>query len=423
MSPPAQPEIWITGAEAVTALGDTLDATWQAMLSGRTAGRWVELGTPKPHRHAICVPAAPVEGELLQGLPLEASWRRTERMSLEVAHHVAATANLGQGLLDTAAVIFATSKPAFDPDSLPPIPNRRQPEGHANAAGFDACETSGALFEMLTHQGGAARVAVALKAGGPILSSVAACSSGLHGLIRGMQWLGEGGGPLAVIGAVESCLNPLYAMAFRRMHVLATGPADAAMACKPFDRERTGFLLGEGAGGMILEPAAQARRRGVRPLAVLAGYSLGTDPTGLTDFDVTGKPLARTIRLCLDRAGVSPSQVICIKAHGTATVRNDQAEAAAVAEVFGNQSPPVISLKGYLGHTLGASGVIEMGIVAKSIAMGMMPGCANLTSPDPMCGSHHPIEPVHIEDGAARYVLCLSAGFGGHLAAVLLRKP
>ncbi len=150
---------------------------------------------------------------------------------------------------------------------------------------------------------------------------------------------------------------------------------------------------------------------------------MGTDPTGLAELDTAGRPLASTIRRCLVRAGVQPDQVACVKAHGTATFTNDEAEAAAIASVFGDQPPPVISLKGYLGHTVGASGAIETAIVAKSISEGIIPGCENLTSPDPACGPNHPVKPTRICDGSAQYVLCLSAGVGGHLSAVLIRKP
>ena len=110
---------------------------------------------------------------------------------------------------------------------------------------------------------------------------------------------------------------------------------------------------------------------------------MGADPTGLAELDAAGRPLASTIRRCLAHAGVDVgTRWPCIKAHGTATFQNDEAEAAAVAAVFGDQPPPVISLKGYLGHTLGASGAIETGIVVRSMEKGVMPGCANLQSPD-----------------------------------------
>ena len=405
----------------MTALGDTLDATRDAMLAGRTAGRWVELLTP--NCRAIRVPAAPVENDLLKGVPLESSSERADRMAVNVAQQAAAAAGLTREQLAPAAIVFGSSKPSIGTWFLRAVMGRQPVEGSPKIPDPQPAGYRSTTWDMLTPQRGAVLVADALAAEGPILSSVAACSTGLHSLVRAVQWLGDGCGPIAVAGAVESSLNPLFAASFQQMHVLAIGHKDPARGCRPFDRERAGFVMGEGAGALIVETAEYASARGARPLAVISGYSMGADPTGLAELDAGGRPLASTIRRCLSRAGVDPNQVACIKAHGTATYQNDEAEAAAVAGVFGDRPPPVISLKGYLGHTLGASGAIEMGIVVKSIEAGIMPGCANLTSPDPACGPNHPVRPIRLCDGQARHVLCLSAGFGGHLAAVLIRKP
>jgi 3-oxoacyl-[acyl-carrier-protein] synthase II len=421
MSEPASPEIWITGAAAMTSLADTLDATWEAMLAGRTAGRWVELLTH--NCQAIRVPAAAVDNELLKGIPLESSSERADRMALSAARQAATSACLAGDQLASAAIVFGSSKPSVGSWFLRAVLGHQPAEGSPLIPDPLPPDPGTAAWNMLTPQRGAVLVAEALTAEGPVLSSATACSTGLHSIVRAVQWIFDGCGPIAVAGAVDSSLNPLFAASFLRMRVLAIAHEDASRGCRPFDRERAGFVMGEGAGALVLETAEHARARGGRPLAVIAGYSIGADPTGLAELDPAGKPMASTIRRCLVKAGVQPDQVACIKAHGTATFLNDEAEAAAIASVFGDQPPPVISLKGYLGHTIGASGAIETAIVAKSIATGVVPGCANLMWPDPACGPNHPLQPTRICDGSARHVLCLSAGFGGHLAAVLIRKP
>jgi 3-oxoacyl-[acyl-carrier-protein] synthase II len=420
MYQPASHDIWITGAAAVTALGETLDATWDALLAGHTAGRRVELLTPtcRPVR----VPAAPIDSDILKGIPLESSSERADRMALHVAREAVECARLSSGELSSAAIVFGSSKPAVGEwfgravMGLPSVKGSLPVNGRPDDAG-----ASSLVWDMLSPQRAAVLIADVLGIHGPILSSVSACSTGLHSLIRAVQWLRDGGGPIAIAGAVESSLNPLFAGAFLRMGVLAADWPEPRTACRPFDRQRSGFIIGEGAAALTIETAHHARSRGARPLAIIGGYAMGTDPTGLADLDPSGRPLASTIRRCLRAGGVTADQVACVKAHGTATVQNDVAEAAAVGEVFGDRAVPVISLKGYLGHALGASGAIEAAICVRAAQAGLMPGNANLTEPDPACGPNHPDRPAPVFDDWARHVLCLSAGFGGHLGAVLIR--
>ncbi len=418
MSKPIRPEVWITGAAAVTALGDTLESTCEAMFAGRTAGRWVDIVTS--NGRSVRVPAAPVENSLTAGMPLESSCERADCMALAVAHQAVATARLTREQLAPAAVAFGSSKPSIGSWFLQAVLGHKPAEGSPKVVLPNPGSFESPTWDMLTPQRAAVLVADALAVQGPILSSVAACSTGLHTFIRAVQWLRDGDGPIAITGSVESSLNPLFASAFLQMRVLAVDHAEAAHGCRPFDRQRCGFVIGEGAAALVLETAEHARARGAWPLAIVAGYRMGADPTGLAELDALGRPLASAIRRCLANAGVGPDEVACIKAHGTATVQNDVAEAAAIASVF-PQLPPVVSFKGYLGHTLGASGAIEMALCTQAVQCGMMPGNANLTSPDPACGGNHPTNPVAIPQGPASHVLCLSAGFGGHLAAVLVR--
>jgi 3-oxoacyl-[acyl-carrier-protein] synthase II len=416
---PATHDIWITGAAAVTSLGDTLDATWDEMLAGRTAGRRVELFTP--NCRPVRVPAAPIDNDLLKGIPLESSSERADRMALHVAREVMESARLSRQEIAPAAIVFGSSKPAIGAWFVRAVMGKPSAKGSPIVMGPLDDPHSRPTWDMLTPQRAAVLIADELGVHGAILSSVSACSTGLHSLIRAMQWLRDGCGPIAIAGSVESSINPLFAAAFLRMRVLAATWPNPQTACRPFDRQRSGFIMGEGAAAMVLETPDHARARGAIPLAILRGYAMGADPTGLADLDPAGRPLASTMRRCLRMAGVVPEQVACVKAHGTATVQNDVAEAAAVAAVFGERAVPVVSLKGYLGHTLGASGAIEATVCVRAAQAGVIPGNANLTEPDPACGPNHPDKPTPVVDGAANHMLCLSAGFGGHLAAVLIR--
>lgn len=419
--PPEHRETWVTGVAAVTALADDLDNTWSALRAGRTAGRTVELRTPAGQ--VVRVPAAPVDSPLLAGVRLEASSVRADRLALHVARRAACDASLSEQERTAAAVVFGSSKPSLGPWFAQAALEREDPtECHPeDVADLRDYRTSQA-WDMLAPQRTAVRIARDLACGGPILSAISACGTGLHSLIRAVQWLADGGGSIAIAGAVESSLNPLFAASFLRMRVLATtGPARAA--CRPFDLHRGGFVIGEGAAAFVLETPQHARSRGARPLAVIAGYACGADPTGLADMDPAGRPMAAVIRRCLAATRIDRGCVGAIKAHGTATPQNDAAESAAIRTVFETSCPPVVSLKGHLGHCLGASGAIETAIGCRAIAAGVLPATANLATPDPACDIRHARVSQRAFGDDSPYLLCLSAGFGGHLGALVLGKP
>ncbi len=215
MSEPTSPEIWITGAAAMTALGDTLDATGEAMLAGHTAGRWVELLTA--NCQAIRVPAAPVDSERLKNIPLESSSERADRMAVDVAHQATASACLAREQLAPAAIVFGSSKPSVGNWFLRTVLGHQPAEGSHRIPDPLPAECGTPAWNMLTPQRGAVLVAEALAAEGPVLSSATACSTGLHSIVRAVQWILDGCGPIAVAGAVDSSLNPLFAASFLRM--------------------------------------------------------------------------------------------------------------------------------------------------------------------------------------------------------------
>lgn len=422
MSVPATTDIWITAAVAVTALGESLDATWQAVLAGKTAGTWVDLRTLAGR--SLRVPAAPICLPFLSDVPVEISSVRSERMTRRLARQIMATPQLNGPDLQEAAVAIGSSKPSVCTWFVKSVLHR---EWSAQQAMDEALHLPDYLpnptWDTFTPQRSAVVLSQSLGCQGPILSGVSACSTGLHCIIRAVQWLQEGDGQIAIAGAVESGLNPLFSACFARMGVLADNCQDAAIACRPFDKDRSGFVIGEGAAALVLETPDHARQRGVRPIAVITSYARGADPTGLADMDPQGRPLAGVIGRCMAMADIEPRQVACIKAHGTATRANDVAESAAICSVFANTCPPVISLKGHLGHCLGASGAVEAALCSCAIANGRIPVTANLTCPDPECRVNHPRRPLAVFEDGAEHMLCLSAGFGGHLAAVLLRRP
>jgi 3-oxoacyl-(acyl-carrier-protein) synthase len=210
--------------------------------------------------------------------------------------------------------------------------------------------------------------------------------------------------------------------AYERLGVLANAHPERgpAWACRPFDRRRTGFAVGEGAGVLILESRASVRRRDARPMARLAGWAMGTDPAGLTRLTADGSPLAHVIRQACRRARCTPDAIGCIHAHGTATPNNDLTEARALRAALGEglAEIPVVSIKGALGHLIGAAGAVELALSVLTVRTARSPGTATLLEADPeLAALGLPREAFPM---SRRAVLKTSLGFGGHLAAVVI---
>ncbi|MFM7160685.1 MAG: beta-ketoacyl-[acyl-carrier-protein] synthase family protein, partial [Planctomycetaceae bacterium] len=265
-------------------------------------------------------------------------------------------------------------------------------------------------------------VAARLGLRGPLLCPVAACATGLLSVHRAADLIAAGRCDVALSGSVDASLVELVQASFRRLGVLAPPGGDPARAVRPFDRDRRGFVVGEGAAVLVLERVAHARARGVAPLATWLAGGLGSEAKHLMQLDPDPAQLAHVIGETLARAGLDPREIDCVGYHGTATRGNDPLESAAVLKALGPhaRSIPGSSLKGALGHLLGAAGSVELAALVLALRDGVVPPTVNLTHPDPAC-------PLDYTPGRARPVplqtaLKLSLGFGGHLACALLRR-
>lgn len=268
----------------------------------------------------------------------------------------------------------------------------------------------------------ASRLAGRLKAASGTHASVAACSTGTMAVIRGVQFIQDGDADLVLCGGADASLHPLWLAAFEQMDVLAPPHVDfgSGWACRPFDATRGGFALGEGAAVLVLESARSLKRTRSEPLARITGYARGTDPTGPTTLDETGASLAHVIRLACSRAGCRPDGLACIYAHGTGTQTNDRTEARAIRAVLADAAErvPIVSLKGVIGHLLGAAGAVELALAVLACKQGRSPGNLTLLEPDPALGRLQlPREEFPLAGGP---ILKTAMGFGGHVAAVVM---
>lgn len=269
----------------------------------------------------------------------------------------------------------------------------------------------------------AAAIRIEPRFQGPRLAPVAACATGLIAAIQGADLIRYGMCDIALCGAADASLEPLMLGAFRNMKALARFDGDPAHAIRPWDRRRSGFLVGEGAAVLVLERADHARARGILPYAEFAGGAFGSDAYHITDLNPDPSGLAHLIGLALRNADTAVSDLDYINVHGTATRQNDPLECRAIRRALGSHADTVScsANKAQIGHLLGAAGAAELAITCLAIRDGFIPPTLNLDDPDPECdldGTPHVGKSREI-----RAALKLSIGFGGHLAAAVLRRP
>lgn len=276
----------------------------------------------------------------------------------------------------------------------------------------------------LTVFGGAASCNIAIEYGyqGPNSTNAMSCASGAMGIGEGFRAVRRGEAEVALAGGAEAPLAPLSFGSFALIRAMSTRNEDPAAASRPFDRDRDGFVMGEGAAVLVLESLGRARRRGAEIYGEIAGYGTTNDGFHMTRPRPDGSQAARAMELALEDGGVGPECVDHVNAHGSSTRLNDPTEATAIRAALGERAGeiPVSATKGYYGHALGASGAIEAAIVCLAMSRGWLPPTLNLEEPD----AEAPLRFVR-GDGAAwsgDWALSNSFGFGGINAVLLFRR-
>jgi len=265
-------------------------------------------------------------------------------------------------------------------------------------------------------------VSILFGAQGPSTAVATACASAANAIGDAFRSIVRGETDIMFTGGAEAALTPLGLCAFSAMKALSTRNDDPVHASRPFDKDRDGFVMGEGAGVLLLEELEHARRRGARIYAELVGYGTTADASHITQPRQDGIGAARAMRLALADAGMSPEQIQYINAHGTGTVLGDIAETTAIKMVFGEHARKlaISSTKSNVGHLLGASGGVELVATVLALVNGIAPPTINLETPDPECDLDYvPNEAREMQIDAA---MSNSFGFGGHNACLIIKK-
>lgn len=274
----------------------------------------------------------------------------------------------------------------------------------------------------LMANGSAGHIAMIYGLTGPNLCTISACASSNHAVGEGMRLIRDGYIDLCVVGGTESATLPLTIAAFSQMTALTKNP-DPETASRPFDKERDGFVMSEGACALILESEAHASARGARVYAEVAGYGASADAFHITAPDPKGSGAALAMGWALRDAGEEPSAVSYVNAHGTSTPLNDAAETVAIKAALGEdvaRGVAISSTKSMTGHMLGAAGAVEAATCALAIQRGAIPPTIHYRTPDPDCDLDY--TPNEARESDVRLALSNSFGFGGQNATVAFRR-
>jgi 3-oxoacyl-[acyl-carrier-protein] synthase II len=306
---------------------------------------------------------------------------------------------------------------------VPPILRSVDAEGGFDLGKF-AQARSESIFPLWLLQHlpnmAAAHISILHHAMGPNNTIVTACAAGTQAVGEAFRLIARGDADVMMAGGCDSRLDPQLLVAYSAMKTVSMSLRPPPEVSRPFDAERDGFVLGEGAAVLILESLSRARKRGARVYAEITGYGSSFDAFGLTRPEPEGRGAALSMTAALREARIDPSQVDYINAHGTSTKLNDLMETVAVKRVFGHRAPsiPISSQKSMIGHLIGASGAVEAAATALSLERGVIPPTINLATPDPACDLDY--VPNMAREIRVRTAISNSFGFGGQNASLVM---
>jgi 3-oxoacyl-[acyl-carrier-protein] synthase II len=402
----------ITGIGPVTPIGIGVDDFWAGAISGRSGIRRITRFDSSDLPVKL---AGEVDGFDVSNWLDAKEARRTDRfVHFSIASARLAWEDAGNPEIkaDRGGVVFATGIGGIEW-----LLNQHKvllEKGPGRVSPF--------MVPALMANAAAGHIAMAFGLMGPNFCTVSACASGAHAIGEGYRMIRDGMLDLAIVGGSEAATLPLTVAAFAQMTALTKNP-DPETASRPFDADRDGFVLSEGACALIMEPEDGARARGAKVYAEVVGYGASDDAFHITAPDPKGSGAALAIRLALEDAGVEPGAVDYVNAHGTSTPLNDASETAALKAALGEEAAhevAVSSTKSMTGHMLGAAGAVEGAVCALAIQNGVIPPTIHYRKADPDCDLDY--VPNEARDAEVRLAISNSFGFGGQNAVVAFRS-
>jgi 3-oxoacyl-[acyl-carrier-protein] synthase II len=402
----------VTGLGAVTPLGSDIETTWRRLVAGESAGSVIAAFAPEGHPVRIACEAAAFEPE---------RWleRRTLRRLDRFAQFAVAAARMAEA--------DAELDVAGEPDRMGAVMATAQGGVTSLAECCRELAEGGRIHPTLVTafmpNMAAGWISIELGLQGPLGSPCTACAASTMAVGGGYDAIRLGRAEVMLCGGSEAGITPLAMAGFAAMRALSRRNDDPAGASRPFDAGRDGFVMGEGAAVLVLEELEHARARGAKVYAEVGGYGVSSDSFHMTEPDPAGSGQSRAIRAALQDARVAPQDVDYVNAHASSTELGDATETMAIKAALGQekaQSTPISSIKGAIGHCLGAAGAVEAAVTVLALRDNIAPPTINYENPDPSCDLDY--VPNTARDVELNIALSNSFGFGGHNAVLLFRS-
>lgn len=404
----------VTGMGCISPVGNNVKDTWDALLAGESGAGMITHFDASKHKTRFAAEVKGFDGAALFG-PRDA--RKMDRFTQ----------------FATAATMEALEQSGFKIDD-----SNRDRVGVLIGTGIGGIGTlleqaevmrergpdrvSPFLVPMMISDSAAGMLAIRVGARGPNMAIATACASGNNAIGEAMDIIRRGSADVMIAGASEAALVPVAMAGMNVMTALSTRNEDPQSASRPFDKDRDGFLMGEGAGILIIETLEHAQERGAQILAEVTGYGTTDDAHHISAPAENGAGAAISMKLALEDAKLTIDDIGYINAHGTSTPLNDKSETAAIKTVFGEQAYqiPISSTKSMTGHLLGASGAVEAAFCIMAIRDEILPPTINYYTPDPECDLDY--LPNQARKAAPKHVMSNSFGFGGHNATLVFTR-
>lgn len=404
----------VTGLGCISPLGNNMTDTWQAIVAGKSGAGPISLFDASRHRTRFACEVKGFDPAALFGSREARRMDRFCQFAVAAAQEAVQHASLSVTLenRDRIGVLVGTGIGGVG-TLLEQMEVMRQ-KGPERVSPF--------LIPMMIADNAAGTIAIRLGVRGPNAAFVTACATGSNAIGEAAEMIRRGAADVMLAGGAEASIVSLAMAGLNVMTALSTRNEDPQAASRPFDKDRDGFVMGEGAAILILESLEHALARGANILCELSGYGTTDDAYHISAPAKNGAGAALCMQLALRDAGLQPSEIDYINAHGTSTPLNDKSETAAIKTVFGEHAYqlPISSTKSMTGHLLGASGAVEAALCAKIFQHGILPATINYTTPDPECDLDY--VPNTPRQAAPRHIMSNSFGFGGHNATLIFSR-
>jgi 3-oxoacyl-[acyl-carrier-protein] synthase II len=404
----------VTGLGCISPLGLSVPETWSAILAGKSGAGPITHFDASQYKTKFAAEVKGFDPVALFGVREARKLDRFAQFAIAAAEEAVAQAGLriDASNRDRVGIIIGTGIGGIG--TMMENYQMLQERGPERVGPF--------LIPMMICDSAAGVLAIRTGARGPNMSLVTACATGTNSVGEAADIIRRGSADVMLAGSSEAAIVPLAMAGLNTMTALSTRNEAPELASRPFDMERDGFLMGEGAGMLVLESLESAQQRGAHILAEFSGYGTSDDAFHISAPAESGAGAALSMSLALQGAGLGPEDIGYINAHGTSTKLNDKSETAAVKTVFGDRAYhiPISSTKSMTGHLLGASGSLEAVLCVRVLNEHILPATINYQVPDPDCDLDY--VPNTPRKGAPLHVMSNSFGFGGHNATLILSR-